>query len=139
MLHRRQRKAAVLWHLSRSLPCDGPARKDEARALLAVGKDLGEAKKDRQRQERARRGRTLKALALEFVAKAATEGRAASTQTKTEWLLGMANASFGVRPITEVSAPIIVAGRRKVEAKGNHETAKRLRAKIAAVFRILWR
>lgn len=111
------------------------ARKDEARALLAVGKDPGEVKKDRQRQERARRGNTFEALALEFAAKAAAEGRAASTQTKTEWLLGMANASFGARPITEVSAPMILACLRKVEAKGNHETAKRLRAKIGAVFK----
>lgn len=68
------------------------ARKDEARALMAAGKDSGEAKKDRQRHERARRGNTFEALALEFLAKAAVEGRAASTQTKTEWLLAMAGA-----------------------------------------------
>lgn len=110
------------------------ARKDEARALVAAGKDPSEAKKDQQRQERARRGNTFEVLALEFMAKADAEGRAASTQTKTEWLLGMANASFGKRPITEISAPMILACLRKVEAKGNHETAKRLRAKIGAVF-----
>jgi integrase len=111
------------------------AKKDAARALLAAGKDPCEAKKDHQRRERARRGNTFEGLALEFMAKAAAEGRAASTQIKTEWLLGMANASFGKRPITEISAPMILACLRKVEAKGNHETAKRLRAKIGAVFK----
>lgn len=111
------------------------ARKDEARALLAAGKDPSEAKKDQQRQDRTRRGNTFEVLAGEFMAKAAAEGRAASTQTKTEWLLGMAIASFGARPIIEISAPMILACLRKVEAKGNHETAKRLRAKIGAVFK----
>ncbi len=49
------------------------ARKNEARALLAAGKDPGEVKKDQQRQERARRGNTFEVLALEFIAKAAAE------------------------------------------------------------------
>ncbi|MGV8986223.1 MAG: tyrosine-type recombinase/integrase, partial [Cypionkella sp.] len=111
------------------------ARKDEARTLLAAGKGPGEAKKDQQRQERAWRGNTFEALALEFATKAAAEGRAASTQPKTEWLLGMANASFGQRPIIEISAPMILTCLRKVEAKGNHETAKRLLAKIGAVLK----
>jgi integrase len=110
-------------------------KKDEARALLASGKDPGDAKKDQQRQERARRGNTFEVMAQEFSAKAIAEGRAAATQVKTEWLLNMAIASFGRRPITDVTAPMILACLRKVEAKGNHETAKRLRAKIGAVFK----
>ena len=110
-------------------------KKDEARALLASGKDPGDAKKDQQRQERARRGNTFEVMAHEFSAKAIAEGRAAATQVKTEWLLNMAIASFGRRPITDVTAPMILACLRKVEAKGNHETAKRLRAKIGAVFK----
>ncbi len=62
-------------------------KKDEARALLASGKDPGDAKKDQQRQERARRGNTFEVMAQEFSAKAIAEGRAAATQVKTEWLL----------------------------------------------------
>ena len=34
-----------------------------------------------------------------------------------------------------VTAPMVLACLRKVEAKGNHETAQRLRSKISAVFR----
>ncbi len=110
-------------------------KKDEARALLAAGKDPGEAKKDQQRQDRARRGNTFEAMARDFMAKAAAEGRAPATQAKTEWLLATAIASFGSRPITEVTAPMILVCFRKIEAKGNYETAKRLRAKIGAVFK----
>ena len=72
---------------------------------------------------------------MKVSAKAIAEGRAAATQVKTAWLLNMAIASFGRRPITDVTAPMILACLRKVEAKGNHETAKRLRAKIGAVFK----
>jgi integrase len=111
------------------------AKKDEARGLLAAGEDPNDAKKDRKLQDQARRGNTFEALAQDFISKAAAEGRAPATQKKTEWLLGMAIASFGKKPITEVTAPIVLACLRKVEAKGNHETAKRLRAKIGAVFR----
>ena len=55
--------------------------------------------------------------------------------TKTEWLIGMANADFGSKPITDITALMILRCLRKVEAKGNYETAKRLRATIGAVFR----
>ena len=63
------------------------------------------------------------------------EGKADATLAKTEWLPGMANASFGQKPIADVTSPMILACIRKVEAKGNFETARRLRAKFGAVFR----
>lgn len=47
----------------------------------------------------------------------------------------MANAGFGNKPITDITALMIQRCLRKVEAKGIYETAKRLRAKIGAVFR----
>ena len=92
------------------------AKKDEAPALLASGRDPSAAKKDQKNQDRARRGNTFEALALDFIAKEAAEGRAAATQTKTEWLLGMAINSFGKKPIAEVTPPMILACLRKVEA-----------------------
>ena len=111
------------------------AKRDQARALLATGQDPGVAKQDQKSQDRARRGKTFEALALDLIAKEAVEGKATATQTKTEWLLGMAIDSFGKKPITEIMPPMILACIRKVEAKGNHETAKRLRSRIGAVFR----
>ena len=54
---------------------------------------------------------------------------------KTEWLIGMAIDAFGSKPINEVTAPMILDCLRRVEAKGNCETAGRLRATIGAVFR----
>lgn len=54
---------------------------------------------------------------------------------KTRWLLSMTKADFGCKPTAEISAPMVLNCLRKVEAKRNYETARRLRAKIGAVFR----
>lgn len=111
------------------------AARDAARAMLAAGEDPGEAKQERKRQDAERRGHTFEALARAFTLKTIKEGRAVATQVKTEWLLGMANVDFGKKPISEITSPMILRCLRKVEAKGNYETARRLRAKIGAVFR----
>jgi integrase len=109
--------------------------RDEARAQLAAGEDPGAVKKEDKRQKLLAKEATFAKLAEAYKAKAEKEGRAEATKIKTEWLLGMAIDAFGNRPIAEVTSPMVLACLRKVEAKGNHETAKRLRAKIGAVFR----
>lgn len=109
--------------------------RDDARALIANNIDPSEVKKERKREDQERRGITFEAQAVQFMTKADHEGRAAATMTKNKWLLDMAIADFGKRPISEISAPMILKCLRKVEAKGNYETAKRLRAKIGGVFR----
>ncbi len=114
---------------------DARKLKDEARATLAAGSDPGVVKQARKRAERERRGITFAAQAEAFIDKARREGKASATMSKTEWLLQMACSDFGATPISEVTAPMILACLRRVEAKGNYETARRLRAKIGAVFR----
>lgn len=114
---------------------DARKLKDEARNILAVGGDPGVIKQERKRAERERRGITFAAQAEAFIDKARRERKASATMSKTEWLLQMACSDFGATPISEVTAPMILACLRRVEAKGNYETARRLRAKIGAVFR----
>ncbi len=109
--------------------------RDAARALLAAGKDPSEAKQERKREEKERRGLTFESQAKAYFDKTKNEGRAETTLSKTEWLLGMAIAEFGSKPMSEITSPMVLRCLRKIEAKGNYETAKRLRAKISAVFR----
>lgn len=111
------------------------AARDAARVLVARGDDPSAAKQDRKREEKERRGLTFATQARAYFDKTRKEGRAASTLDKTEWLLEMAIADFGRKPMSEVTSPIVLRCLRKVEAKGHYETAKRLRAKISAVFR----
>lgn len=109
--------------------------RDDAKALLAKGKDPGAVKAEQKRQSRAKSANTFAKQADAFIDKAKREGRAASTLAKTEWLLGMACSDFGSKPMSDITAQVILESLRKVEAKGNYETAKRLRSKIGAVFR----
>jgi integrase len=47
----------------------------------------------------------------------------------------MVNADLGRMPITEITSPMALRCLRKVEAKGNYQTARRMRATIGAIFR----
>lgn len=78
---------------------------------------------------------TFKAIADEYIAKMTREGRAESTLAKTSWLLSFAFPLLGKRPINEILAIELLAVLRKVEARGRHETARRLRSTCGAIFR----
>ncbi|MCI2399135.1 integrase arm-type DNA-binding domain-containing protein [Aliiroseovarius subalbicans] len=109
--------------------------RDAAKSLLSKGVDPGKMKQQEKRAKRAVVEHSFEHLANAFLAKGAAEGRAKATQTKNEWLLSKAKSDFGHHAINEITAPMILDCLRKVEAKGNYETAQRLRAKISAVFR----
>lgn len=74
-------------------------------------------------------------IARDYLAKLRKEGRADMTMRKLEWLIDMANAGFGNRPIAEITSPEVLRCLRKAEARGTHETARRLRSTIGSVFR----
>ena len=111
------------------------ATRDAAKAELAVGKDPNAAKQELKRIKQEMEAETFEKQAKAYKTKTAKEGKAKSTLAKTEWLLGIAFADFGNKPISQITSPMILTCLRKVEAKGNYETAKRLRAVIGAVFR----
>ena len=111
------------------------AARDAAKALLAGGNDPNAAKQELRRIKLEVEADTFKKLATAYQSKTVKEGKAKATIAKTDWLLGIAFADFGNKPIAQISSPMILACLRKVEAKGNYETAKRLRAVIGAVFR----
>jgi integrase len=109
--------------------------RDNARELLATGGDPSQAKKEAKRVEEQSTRHTFRAIADEYLTKLKREGRADATLTKLEWLLGLANLGIGHRPVREVTAPEVLDVLRKVEERGAHETANRLRSTIGSVFR----
>ena len=111
------------------------ATRDAAKAELAAGSDPNEAKQELKRIKQEVDAETFEKQAKAYTLKTVKEGKANATLVKAEWLLGMACADFGNKPIAQITSPMILACLRKVEAKGNFETAKRLRATIGAVFR----
>ncbi|MFD1157481.1 tyrosine-type recombinase/integrase [Roseovarius aestuarii] len=117
------------------LLADAREARDKAKAMLAKEIDPGAAKQAEKQARRAIAEHIFEKLADGFPEKGRQEGRAKATQTKNAWLLDMAKADFGNVAIIEIRPPMILDCLRKVEAKGNYETAQRLRAKISAVFR----
>ena len=114
---------------------DAREARESAKAMLAKGIDPGAAKQAEKAARRAVSEHTFEKMADAFLDKGRQEGRARTTQTKNAWLLDMAKADFGKMAIKDIKSPMILECLRKVEAKGNYETAQRLRAKISAVFR----
>ncbi len=110
---------------------DARQEREEAKRLLFAGIDPSQ-----QRKEEAQRlGDTFRVVADEYIAKLAKEGRAERTLSKVSWMLSIAYPTLGERSIREIDAPAVLDVLRGVEARGRHETARRLRSTIGSVFR----
>jgi integrase len=109
--------------------------REAAKVLLASGIDPGQQKKLDVLASSASQANTFGIIAAELLAKKRKEGKASNTIGKREWLYSLAGEAFGKRPIAEITAPEILAVLLKVDAKGNHETARRMRSSIGEVFR----
>ena len=109
--------------------------KEGARSSVAEGIDPSEAKQEEKRLRLEAKGQTFEKIGAAFLAKQRKEGKSVATLSKTEYHLKLANRDFGRKPVTEITAPMILKTLRKVEAKGNYETAHRLRARIGSIFR----
>ena len=114
---------------------DARAKRDEARRLLAKGCDPAEQVKLDKITACIAAANTFKAVAEEWYAKAEKEGLAPATLNKIRWLLTFAYASFGNRPIADISPHELLAVLRKFEVRRKHESAKRLRSTCGQVFR----
>lgn len=111
------------------------SRRDNAKRLLASGVDPSAQARREKLAKRAASANTFEVIAREFLDKTAKEGKAEATLTKKRWLIGLALPDIGKRPIGDITAADILVPLRKVEAQGNYETARRLRAVIGQVFR----
>ena len=109
--------------------------RDLARSDLAKGRDPSEVKKTKALLEGQARAQTFDSVAARYVEKITKEGRAQATLVKYEWILGMISPDIGRKPIAEITAPMVLKCLRKVEAKGNYQTARRMRSTIGSIFR----
>lgn len=107
---------------------DARAQRNDAKKLLASGVDPSWQRKVDKATRQALTENTFDAVADDFLAKAEREGKSDATLTKKRWLIGIARAEFGQRPIAGISAADVLVPLRKVEGQGNYETARRLRA-----------
>lgn len=109
--------------------------RDELKKLLAQGIDPSVQRRRDKQIAAASAANTFKVVATELMAKHEREGRAERTLEKNRWLLEFAVAEIGDRPISEITAPALLAVLRGIERRGRFETAKRLRSICGTVFR----
>jgi len=109
--------------------------RDEAKAALAEGVEPGAARKAAKAAKAAANTNTFDTIAGELLEKKRREGKAARTVAKFEWFMSFASSAIGCKPMGEITAPEVLAILRPIEARGNAETAKKLRGAIGQVFR----
>lgn len=105
-----------------------------AKRLLRDGKDPSRHGITKAKRRNPRSG-TFDAVADELLHKRELEGLAETTLHKKRWLLEFARPSLGNRSLREIHPAEVLDVLREVEARGTHETAKRLRTTIGEVFR----
>ena len=104
-------------------------RRDAARKLLAAGVDPASAKGE------ARAGQTI---TFELIAREwqARQPYSAKTLAKAEWMLDALIVPYiGDRPINALNAPEILAVLRRIQSRGKHETAHRIKWRIGQIIR----
>ncbi len=114
---------------------DARRKRDDARSLIAKGADPSSVRKDKKARDEAENNATFSKLAAELLEKKRREGRAEATLKKTAWFHRHLCADLGNMPITQITARDILAPLQKMEKKGNHESAVRMRSAAGAVFR----
>ncbi|MFA7595998.1 MAG: integrase arm-type DNA-binding domain-containing protein [Novosphingobium sp.] len=111
------------------------ALRDQARELIAAGIDPGLEKQRAKQRAQANASNTFGEIAQEFIDKRRREGMSSSTADKSEYYVSRLGPVLARLPIAEIGAPDLLAVLRKVEAKGNHETARRVLQLSGRIFR----
>lgn len=113
-------------------------RRDAARILVASGKDPSLEKRRDKARARVDASHTFDAVAIEYCAKRKRDGEkrwAPATASRSEYLLGLLKGSVGQMPIAEIEPADLLDAVRKIERKGNLESARRTLQLASMVFR----
>ena len=109
-------------------------KRDEARAQLVDGIDPVEEKRQRRIAAELAAQTTFGLVAEEYIQKMEREGKSPATLKKARWFLELL-AGIASRPIALVTPHELLDVLKRVERRGHHETALRLRSFTGRVFR----
>jgi hypothetical protein len=113
---------------------DARHAREGARKILARGQDPSQVKKATKAAQTEAHANTFATIAGELGDKKRRDRKAAATLRKFEWFMSFALPALGSRPIDEISAREVLVVLKQVEARGIHETARKLRTAIGDVF-----
>lgn len=111
------------------------ARRDQAHALIADGRDPSEERKCAKAQRKIEAAATFEIVAREWLAKK-KPGMAQVTYSKARWMLEtFAIPALGKQPLVRILPRDVLAALRPLERKGMLETMHRVKGRISEVFR----
>ncbi|MGC6399048.1 tyrosine-type recombinase/integrase [Sphingomonas sp. FW199] len=109
-------------------------KRDAVRAQLEDGIDPVEQKRQRRLAAEQSAQTTFALVATEYIAKMRAEGKSPATLKKAEWFLELLEP-IAKRPIAAITPHELLDNLKRIERRGHHETAGRLRAFAGRVFR----
>jgi integrase len=110
--------------------------RDELRLRIANGEDPSLTRKRDKATAKISAANTFESVAREYIEeKMVGEGRAEGTLLKARWFLDLLKPAIGSMPISDVDPQMMLAPLKKLEARGNRETAKKCRSFASRVFR----
>lgn len=113
-------------------------RRDAAREQLAMGKDPSREKQKEQLRAQALAACTFSLVAAEYCDRRKRDGHkpwASATSARSEYLLSLLSGPIGRLAITDIGPADVLAAIRRIERKGNLESARRTLQLAGAVFR----
>ena len=114
---------------------DARAERDRLRALVRGGGSPANAARIERATKMEQAATTFGAIAAELLAKRAKEGLSPGSVKRERRLIEKDMAVVSSMPITDVTAPLLLAALRKLERRGVVETAHRARSLAGRVFR----
>lgn len=110
-------------------------RREEARTLIANGKDPSVQKKLDQLEVALAQRTTFKLVAEDYIENLKERELAPATMRKKRWYLLDLAEPIHKRPINEITSAELLHLLKRIEKSGRRETAKKMRGAISAVFR----
>lgn len=117
---------------------DARKKRDDARVLIAGGQDPAREKQRAKLRARKEAGNNFATITAEFCAKKRRDGKGGwidQTACRNEYLLSHLTDYIGSLPVSQIEPADILAAIRRIEAKGNLESARRTLQLGSAVFR----
>ena len=114
---------------------DARAARDRAKSQVKAGANPVQVAQAERAAVKLNAENTFLALATELLTKRAREGLSSGSIARERRLIDMDLASISSLPVADVTAPLLLAALRKVEARGAIETAHRARSLAGMVFR----
>lgn len=107
-----------------------------ARRLLRDGRDPGAIRKLEEATVARLQETTFEAFADLYLERLEKAGRSAATLKKSRWIVEDLAADLRPMQVADITPRDVLKALRAVEAKGNRETARRMRGVLSCVFRL---